>query len=767
MLLAVFCRGGKHCPGKDPKMSIAMCAAATMAVMAAVGQPAGGQRLEIRFADSVVPSGGTRLAIESAYRRLNSPPLNNLEFVLSDVGFQMKRRFTEYSGDISGRMLGALQAAAPLLDTESSMAAQLASELAGYQKADGHFGADQDLSGEVNQTRDMPILWGNGRLLLALCERQRIKPDPKLLAVARRIGDYAISTRPYYGKRENFEQVGGAYSSGFTTCYPSLIDGLAALAEVTGEAKYAEEGRFIARLSLLDRAFEKHHSHGRLTAYRGMLDLDRLAGKPEFLDTLIADCRTIREQFTLPTGGITELFDRTNIRDEGCTEADWIRVNLFLWRATGDPLYLDVAEGALRNHLLAVMWLNGGSGHRIFRSLRDGQTAYPGGAIDARGADAYWCCCMHVAQILADIARWGIVVTDNKPTVTWLASGKWTFKIDGREVTVTTQRRGPTTWRVKANSPEPLNTVLRLRVPGWCRQISVDGKALTGVDGWADVPCRGGESAGYDITFAKEIRKACVYGSDVKPGEPLRLFLGADLMCLSDALVEDGVLNPDRVPTLRIASDAVEGNVIPVIVESTDKSKKCLTRLVPMSRRPAGGCVYLFNVVKTDLKEFKDMGEPFAQNGIPVEVVMAASGQSETYLNGRLLARLSTLGEGLLMPVHAKVGQNELVVRVRADKEQGMLIGMIRTAGGVVSVTSSTLTATVGDDATLRKYLADPKARLGEPLTMKDLGELGIAPHFHMPADYLGTGARWIWPDTTGQDAKTWYLVRWRFEIGK
>ena len=50
---------------------------------------------------------------------------------------------------------------------------------------------------------------------------------------------------------------------------------------------------------------------------------------------------------------------------------------------------------------------------------------------------------------------------------------------------------------------------------------------------------------------------------------------------------------------------------------------------------------------------------------------------------------------------------------------------------------------------------------------MKVVGDLGIAPHFFMPADYIGFGARWVWPDTTEKDAKASYLVRWQFEIGK
>jgi len=35
-------------------------------------------------------------------------------------------------------------------------------------------------------------------------------------------------------------------------------------------------------------------------------------------------------------------------RDEGCAEADWLRLNLSLWRLTGQDRYLDAAEAAYR-----------------------------------------------------------------------------------------------------------------------------------------------------------------------------------------------------------------------------------------------------------------------------------------------------------------------------------------------------------------------------------------------------------------------------------
>jgi hypothetical protein len=747
-----------------------MMVAVPMAGLAAAegDTPALKAGLSLQFADIVVPEGATRAALEKAYGRLSLPPLNDFDFVMSDVSFKMARRFTEYSGDISGRMLGALQAAAALLGQASPMADSLAAAFPQYQKPDGHFGAEQDLAAGVKQDRDMPICWGNGRLLLALAERYRLRPDPKLLDVARRIGDYVISTRPYYGKPENFKRVGGVYASGFVTCYPSLIDGLAALAEVSGEVKYADEARFIAHLSLLDRAFEHHHSHGRLTAYRGMLDLDRMSGRAEFTPAIVEDCRKIREGFMLPTGGITETFDRTDIRDEGCTEADWVRVNLFLWRTTADPMYLDMAECVLRNHLLATMFLNGGFGHHQFRVLRDGDNQYPGGGIDPTGADSYWCCSMHGTQVLADVARWGVVELSGMPVVTWISEGQWTFKHDGKEITVRTERRAVTNWKVTVSSPDEMDTAIALHVPGRAKTAIINGRIIEGASDWMSWPCKGTGPVTLDVAFPERIRRAGAYGDKVKEGQPVRLFLGPDLLCLADADVPDGFFAADKVSTIRVSSQPPATDQIPVIVESADGSRRCLTQLTPMCQRPTGGCWYLFNVKQASDEELKKSAPQFKREGIPLEMVFGCDGQWELYLNGRKHASGSAFGgENFMAAGYARRGVNEIAIRARSNKPRPLIIGLIRTAEGMVGTTSTKWSATVCDDSAFKQYLADQTQVTGESVPLKDLGGLGIEPLRYIPGDYLGTAARYIWPDAPNKDAKAWYLVRCQFEIAK
>ena len=79
------------------------------------------------------------------------------------LGITQTRKFTEYSGDISGRWIGAAAFLAPQFPRDFADFPAVMAGFPLYQKADGHFGADQELP-RIECKGDMPILWGNGRL---------------------------------------------------------------------------------------------------------------------------------------------------------------------------------------------------------------------------------------------------------------------------------------------------------------------------------------------------------------------------------------------------------------------------------------------------------------------------------------------------------------------------------------------------------------------------------------------------------------------------
>ena len=181
-------------------------------------------------------------------QRMVAAPLDKAEFILDDVALKQHRKFAEYSGDISGRWIGAAAFLAPQYPRDF---AALPAVMAGFplcQKGDGHFGADQELP-RIERKRDMPILWGNGRLLIGLVEVYDHTGNTNALRLARRLGDYFITTDPVYDKAENIHSVGGSYADGFVTCYFSCIEGMVGLGRVTKDQRYLEEAKRIAELA--------------------------------------------------------------------------------------------------------------------------------------------------------------------------------------------------------------------------------------------------------------------------------------------------------------------------------------------------------------------------------------------------------------------------------------------------------------------------------------------------------------------------------------
>jgi hypothetical protein len=104
-------------------------------------------------------------------------PAYTKELVLADAVPRHVRRFTEFSGDVSGRWLEALAAISAERNERFAQISEWLPELLAAQRDDGHFGdpfAPQGLRRE-----DMAVLWGNGRLLMGLIEHHRGSPDAR------------------------------------------------------------------------------------------------------------------------------------------------------------------------------------------------------------------------------------------------------------------------------------------------------------------------------------------------------------------------------------------------------------------------------------------------------------------------------------------------------------------------------------------------------------------------------------------------------------
>jgi len=441
----------------------------------------------------------------AAYRRgvarLREDPYRSVAYLRADVSFEMERRFTNYSGDISGRFLEIASRLSPPGQIESDTLAELLATVTHYQQADGHFGRPIDWSDPVDSAENStaaratktPILWGNSRLLVGLLEAHAATGRPELLRAARGIGDFYVSTADQLmdPAREAQYRATGSYAEGYVTDYFPAIEGLVRLYHATHEACYLEQAE---RMAEFFRRFDRlpiDHSHGNLIAHHGLLLLHETTGKPEYLARPLARWQeAIEGGYVWPTGGVGEKFHVACATDEGCSEADWLRLNLDLWRITGETRFLDSAERLLANHYPMNRAANGGYGHHQFVCDAEGPLV-----VKPDFTEAVWCCTFHGLLGIDTLKRYivvgseqGIVVNFPLEATVKVRAGEGLWKVTVRRLD---QTDGAISCGVAIEPLEPSAAApaVLFRRPDWAEQVVVCNRA--------GQPVEAGEDQGY------------------------------------------------------------------------------------------------------------------------------------------------------------------------------------------------------------------------------------------------------------------------------
>jgi DUF1680 family protein len=320
----------------------------------------------------------------------STSPAFTEEFLLADVRPTPTRRFTEYSGDLSGRYIGALATAARVYRTNFLELDSLVEKVISLQKPDGYFGSDFHYDKPTDL--DLALLWGNGRLLVGLLEYYCYKPSPSVLAASRRLGDFLLRIAPLMLSQNIRNEFGASHFASSYICWTQQTEGLANLYLATKETRYSALAEKIA--AVIERR-PADHVHGYLTSLRGVMDLYNATSDPKFL----RQCETAWQDVAssedlLITGGVPEGWSPNKHRTEGCAEADWLRFSLALWQATGNLKYLSMAERTTFNEFALNQFASGDFGHRVLTET--GLTA--DGA-----ARAWWCCTLHGLRCFPDI----------------------------------------------------------------------------------------------------------------------------------------------------------------------------------------------------------------------------------------------------------------------------------------------------------------------------------------------------------------------------
>lgn len=317
-------------------------------------------------------------------------PAYTQEFLLADVRPTPERRFTEYSGDLSGRYIGALATAARVYHTSFPGLDTLVEKVVALQKPDGYFGSSFHYDKPTDQ--DLALLWGNGRLLVGLLEYYRYKPSAPVLAACKRLGDFLLRIGPLMLSKNIREEFGAAHFASSYICWTQQTEGLANLYLVTHDARYRTLTEQIA--AVIERR-PGDHVHGYLTSLRGVMDLYNATSDASLLRQCEVAWQDVdQSQDLLITGGVPEGWSPNKHRTEGCAEADWLRLNLSLWKATANPRYLAMAERTTFNEFAFNQFETGDFGHRVLSET--------GFLVDG-GARAWWCCTLHGLRCFPDV----------------------------------------------------------------------------------------------------------------------------------------------------------------------------------------------------------------------------------------------------------------------------------------------------------------------------------------------------------------------------
>ena len=359
--------------------------------------------------------GEVGVAAEANLARFRSSPFDSVPWLRADLtgenaaefdktveGGMPFRPFKNYSGDISGRFIEIMALNAQGSHELNTAFRELLKEVPQYQRAGGYFCASGEINWQqpIDRTKDgesnlmMPALWGNARILCGLIEACRAFPENKeILATTKKLGDFYVGVVPRFTDPARMTEYisGTSYASGYVTCWFPAMEGLVQLSNLTGDKKYLHAAMAIAKFYKSIDRIPLDHSHGMLCCQVSLLLLFEATKDASYLERVEKRWDDlVQGGYINPAGGILAKCQLVDGRDEGCAEADWLRLNLELGRVTQKNRYWDMAERQLNNQFLQNQTATGGFGHHNILCDKDGVRGFGGHVLEST-----WCCDYH------------------------------------------------------------------------------------------------------------------------------------------------------------------------------------------------------------------------------------------------------------------------------------------------------------------------------------------------------------------------------------
>ena len=420
---------------------------------------------DLQFPVNIQLGGDLAQRIMLTERRLKSHPYD-LDFIVQDVA-RIKgnlRRFEEYEGDVSGRLLGAWSYISLLTGKRPAKLDSIAARVLQHQSPEGWFGIDQrgdnfDMWGRQN--------FGNGRLLVGLVKYYNLSGDQAARAAAEKLGDYFVATIPRWTteyEEHPWKKTGKVNWASNTsnrlhfikTHQTSVLEGLMMLYAISPKPVYLDIGRQIVELF---PAFGQFHSHSYLNTLVGIAMLYQHTGESQYLELLLRDYwQEIARRGVPVDGGICEWFPSDN-RTEGCSVTDWLRLNFKMWEITRQAIYIEQIERT---------WLNGLNFHQTSNGAFGHANLTPEG-YTADYSEAWWCCLMHGLFAYAEVVEHAVAAQDDN--VWFNLYAPMSFELQGRNVRVETSY--PAVGKITVEPGATGSVSIHLRIPEWVERFEV------------------------------------------------------------------------------------------------------------------------------------------------------------------------------------------------------------------------------------------------------------------------------------------------------